>query len=369
MTPPAAPPLDLLPPESLAVRPLAQAETIPSAWYTDPRVHAFERGAVFARTWQYAAHVSQLDRPGSYVTAEAAGESLILVRGRDGTVRAFYNVCRHRGGPLAMDACGHARMLQCKYHGWTYTLDGILRGVPRFDRTELFDKADYGLVPVEVAEWEGLLFVRLEGGEGPGLEEALAGIRERIAPQRLGALRFHRRDTYDVACNWKAYVDNYLEGYHIPLVHPELCRVLDYRAYVTETFPRYSLQHSPLRDDDGRYGDGDAFYYFVFPNTMLNVLPGRLQVNTVLPLAADRCRVVFDYCYLDPEAPGTAERIAADVAFSDLVQQEDVEICEHVQRGLASRGYDLGRFSPECEEGVYHFQTLVKEAYRGMLGE
>jgi choline monooxygenase len=359
-----------LTPETLHVRPLAQADTIPSSWYTDSRFLPVEQDVLFGRTWQYVGHRSQLPEAGAYVLASVAGNPLVLVRGHDGEVRAFYNVCRHRGGPLAMEEQGCVTMLQCKYHGWTYRLDGTLRGVPRFDRTELFDKRDYGLIPVTVHEWEGLLFVNLAGGD-VALETVLDGIAERIAPMRLGAMAFARRVHYDVACNWKVYVDNYLEGYHIPLVHPELCKVLDYRAYLTETHAHYSLQHSPLRvgDAPSPYGvaDGEAYYYFVFPNTMLNVLPGRLQVNRVVPVGHDRCRVDFDYYYDDVTSDEAQQRIAHDLAFSDAVQAEDAGICEHVQRGLASRGYDRGRFSVECEGGVYHFQCLLKAAFREAL--
>lgn len=354
-------------PETLRVDPLARAETIPSSWYTAPEFHAFERDALFLRSWIYACHESQLPDPGDYVTATVAENPVIVVRGRDGGLRAFYNVCRHRGGPLATDECGNGRMLKCRYHGWTYELDGSLRGVPRFDHTELFDKKEYGLVPVKVAVWQGIVFVNLTG-QGTAPDEITAGIAERIAPMRLDGLKFYRRVNYDVACNWKVYVDNYLEGYHIPLVHPELCRVLDYGSYVTETYPYYSLQYSPFRDagEDNVYGigDGEAFYYFVYPNFMLNILPGRLQVNSVLPVAHDRCRVIFDYFYSDVTTPEAVEKIEDDLAFSDTVQGEDMEICEHVQRGLASRGYDVGRFSVDCEEGVYHFQSLLKDAYR-----
>ncbi len=361
-------PLDLTP-DALAVQPLAQAETIPSAWYTDARVLAFEQRAVFGHTWQYAAHLAQLPAPGDYVTLTVAGEPLLLLRGPDGAVRGFYNVCRHRGGPLATAPCGHARMLQCQYHGWTYTLEGALRGVPRFDRTELFDRRDYGLVPVRVELYAGLLFVHLHDA-APPLATVLGGIHERIAPVDLAGLHFYRRVTYPVACNWKAYVDNYLEGYHVPLVHPELCDVLDMKAYRTETFAHYSLQHSPLRTGDNAYGldagDG-AFYYFVFPNTMLNILPGRLQVNSVHPDGPDRCVVAFDYCYHDVTSPAALQRIADDLAFSDRVQAEDAQICAHVQRGLHSRAYDRGRFSVECEAGVHHFQGLLKDAYRAAL--
>jgi choline monooxygenase len=256
-------------------------------------------------------------------------------------------------------------MLQCKSHGWTYRLDGSLRGVPRFGHSDLFDKRDFGLTPVEVAETMGLVFVRLEPG-GPGLAEALDGIEERIAPMDLASLRFHTRVEYRVACDWKAYVDNYLEGYHLPLVHPELCDVLDAAAYRTETFPHYNLQHSPLREGEANvYGGAEdaAFYYWLFPNTMLNILPGRLQTNAVLPDGPGRCRVVFDYHYAEADR----QRAEADLAFSDRVQAEDIAICEHVQRGLASRGYDRGRFSPAQEVGVHHFQELLKRAYRDGL--
>jgi choline monooxygenase len=352
-----------LTPEALAPAPLARAETIPSSWYTAPESHAFDLAHVMAPAWQLVGHESRLARAGDFLTAAVAGNPVLVVRDHDGALRGYYNVCRHRGGPLAMEDQGHARVLQCKYHGWTYLLDGSLRGVPRFDRTELFDRKDYGLVPVEVDTWEGLVFARLEPG-APALDEQMAGIAERIAPLSLRGMRFYRRVTYEVACNWKTYVDNYLEGYHIPLVHPELADLLDYRAYVTETFAHHSLQHSPLRDSDDRYGEGEAFYYFVFPNVMLNILPGRLQTNAVLPLAADRCLVVFDYHYDEIDEA----RAEADVAYSDQVQQEDIEICEAVQRGLASRAYDRGRFSVDAEAGVHHFQELLKQRYRAARG-
>ncbi len=357
-------------PDILRISPLEQSETIPSSWYTDPRFHDFEKNAVFLRTWQYAGSEAQIPNAGDYILATVADNPLIIVRSQEGVVQAFYNVCRHRGGPLAIEPGGHVRVLQCKYHGWTYCLDGSLRGVPRFDRTELFDKKDYGLVPVEVRSWQGLLFVRL-ADSALETDTLLAGISERIAPQQLDRLQFYRREEYDIMCNWKAYVDNYLEGYHIPLVHPELCKMLDYRLYTTEIHHHYSLQYSPFRDQEGNniYGaaDGEAYYYFVFPNIMLNILPGRLQVNSVIPVQADRCRVIFDYFYSDTSSPEALRIISDDMKFSDDVQQEDIEICEHVQRGLASRGYDRGRFSVQCEQGVHHFQSMIKDAYRKAL--
>jgi choline monooxygenase len=172
-----------------------------------------------------------------------------------------------------------------------------------------------------------------------------------------------------VHANWKVYVDNYLEGYHVPYVHPELYTLYDYEGYVTEVHDWYSVQVGPLTGDRNVYtaGGGDALYYQIFPNLMLNVVPGRLQLNVVIPVAPDRCKVIFRYYYDDVTSPAAAQRIEADVAFSDKVQQEDAEICERVQRGLSSRAYDKGRFSVRFEEGVYHFQKLLKAAYRAWL--
>ena len=159
-------------------------------------------------------------------------------------------------------------------------------------------------------------------------------------------------------------MDNYLEGYHVPIVHPELNKVLDYTNYVTEAHPWYSLQYSPFRSDadNSMYGANatEAFYYCVFPNLMLNIIAGRLQLNYVRPLDAEHCEVIFDYFYDDVTSHAAQEQIATDVRYSEEVQREDEEICAHVQHGLHSRSYHTGRFSVEREEGVHHFQALLK---------
>ncbi|MBX2991826.1 MAG: Rieske (2Fe-2S) protein [Bacteroidetes bacterium] len=171
----------------LEISPLARAETIPSAWYTDPAFHDFDKHAVFNHTWHNIGHVSRLENAGNYIIGTAAGNPVLVVRGQAETLRAFYNVCRHRGGPLAMeDGCG--KVLQCKYHGWTYLLDGSLRGTPKFDRTELFDKKDYGLVPLHLDVWEGLVFVNVDM-KAPSVETFFKGIPERIAPISLSPKR------------------------------------------------------------------------------------------------------------------------------------------------------------------------------------
>ena len=361
----SAPELTAIDPAALTSAPLPRAETIPSAWYTDPRFHAIDSELVFARTWQNVGHAAQVAQEGQYLVATVADDPVIVVRGRDGMLRAFFNVCRHRGGPLALED-GCARALQCKYHGWTYLLDGTLRGVPAMDRTELFDRADFALVPLRVETWQGLVFVNLDPAAAP-LETFVAGIAERIAPLRLDGLTFTREVRYPVEANWKVYVDNYLEGYHVPYVHPELVKLYDYQNYVTETFDWYSLQYSPLTGANSLYsrnGGGDAFYYCLFPNFMLNILPGRLQTNHVRPLGPDRCEVVFRYFHDETDSPEARRRIDDDVAYSHAVQGEDADICARVQRGLGSRAYDRGRFSVKYEAGVYHFQELLRGAYR-----
>lgn len=350
----------------LDVLPLERAHTIPSRWYAGPEFHEFEQRIIFSSSWQYAGHASKLLTAGDQVVTTVGGNPVLAVRGDDQVLRAFYNVCRHRGGPLAIEDCS-TKVLQCKYHGWTYRLDGSLRGTPRFDRTELFEKREYGLIPVNIGEWENLVFISLS--EGISLDTLFAGIAERIKPISLQSKHFFKRVSYDVQCNWKVYVDNFLEGYHLPYVHPELCTLLDYQRYETETFEYYSLQHSPLQGKDRVYrGDGPAYYFFVWPNFMMNILPGRLQTNLVLPLNHNSCLVHFDYYYDDCASENGKAVAEEDLRSSDKIQQEDIEICELVQRGLESRAYDKGRFSPDCEQGVYHFQSLLKRAYRSALG-
>ncbi len=354
-------------PADLEIQTLARSETIPSAWYIDPCFHELDKKAIFDHSWHNIGHVSRLKNHGAFIIGTAAENPVIVVRGADDQLRAFYNVCRHRGGPLAMeDGCG--KVLQCKYDGWTYLLDGSLRGTPKFDRTELFDKKDYGLVPVNVDVWEGLVFVNLDMN-APQVATYFKGISERIAPISISNKKFYKRVTYTVRCNWKVYVDNYLEGYHVPFVHPELCNLLDFQKYVTETFDWHSLQYSPIQSNDNLYGAAGemAFYYFVWPNFMLNILPDRLQTNLVLPDGHDKCTVLFDYYYDDVKSPQARERAEADIKYSHDIQLEDIGICEHVQKGLQSRAYDRGRFSVEFENGVHHFQSLLKNAYRNAL--
>ncbi len=348
-----------------ATNELERASALPARFYFGEDMLAMEQRAVFARSWQLVAQHAQLAGPGDHVVENIGEVPVLVVRGQDGVLRAFPNVCRHRAGPLALCNGKGARALHCKYHGWTYTLEGQLRSAPEMQDAQDFKVEDIRLPPLRVHEWQGLVFVALDDS-APDFYDVYGGIVERIAPIDLSAMRYLRRDSYDIDCNWKVYIDNFLEGYHLPHVHPGLSRVLDYRAYDTELFPWHSLQSSPLRDSGGAYGEGEAFYYHVYPNVMLNIMPGRLQTNRILPLGPGRCRVEFDYYYAQDEQ--AMARIAADQSFSDEVQAEDITICEAVQKGLASGFYDAGRLCPKRESGVWHFQNLLRAAYADDAG-
>jgi choline monooxygenase len=344
---------------------LARARALDVRHYLSAEMLAFEQRRVFARSWQLIAHQGQVANAGDHVVEQIGDAPVLLLRGADGALRAFANVCRHRAGPLALCSGKGLASLRCRYHGWLYDQEGQLITAPEMQGARDFDPGAERLPRLRVAEWQGLVFAAVDAA-APEFAAVYGGIAERVAPIDLAAMRFARRDVFEVRCNWKVYVDNFLEGYHLPMVHPGLSRVLDYRAYDTELFEWYSLQHSPLRNSQDIYGAGQAFYYFVYPNVMLNIMPGRLQTNRVLPLGPERCRVEFDYYYA--QQTEVLARVARDRAFSDEIQAEDIAICEAVQRGLTSGQYTAGRLCPKRESGVWHFHERLRAAYAAAVG-
>ena len=338
------------------------ASTLPASWYRDPEILRGERDRVFARTWQLVGRAEQVARAGDYFTAEVAGEPLVIARGDDGAIRAFSNVCRHRAGPVARGA-GNRRAFRCGYHGWTYRLDGRLQSTPEWEGVRDFDPASNGLPPARVEAWGPFLFVCLDPA-APALSAALSAIGRETAHLPLARMRLVKAVDYEIACNWKVYVDNYVEGYHIPIVHPELFRLLDYGAYAVETAAGYSKQHAPIRTSEAKPAATEAFYYWVFPNLMLNLYPDNLQTNLVLPLSPERTVTRFEWYLLEPERTGASEEFARSFALAEQVQREDVAICEAVQKGLGSRTYDRGRYSVRRENGVHHFHGLLAAAMK-----
>jgi choline monooxygenase len=347
-------------------RPLDRAHTIPNDWYFDADLYDLERRTVFAG-WRVAARADQLAAPGSFATAEIAGEPVAVVRDGDGVLRAFHNVCRHRAAPVLTEPCGHATRLRCRYHGWTYDLAGRLRGAPEFDGVADFCREDFGLVPLAADLWGPTLWVHDATPHLP-LADYLAPLPAMTQPLGVDRLRWHARREYDLACNWKVYVDNFLDGgYHVHTVHPGLAGVLDYAHYRTDVFAHASVQVSPLKPAEGgavegavRTGD-NAYYWWVFPNFMVNLYAGVMDTNLVLPLGPDRCRVVFDFYFAEGASP---EFVTQSVEVAERIQQEDVGICEEVQRGLRSRSFRTGRFSVRRENGGYHFHQLLARSLR-----
>ena len=340
--------------------PLEMAYTLPAAWYIDPRIADREREQVFGNNWIAVGRTDQVAAPGCFFTFDLAGEPLILVRGADHVLRGFYNVCRHHAAAVATAPCGVAQHLRCPYHGWTYGLDGSLKGAPEFAGVRNFAPADYGLAPLRVGVWENFIFVNL-AQQPPGLESHLGDLPQRVAPLSLGSLRFFTRKSYTLACNWKVYVDNYLDGgYHVPHLHKALNSVLAYKEYTIENSRRYSLQSSPLvASQDAsvaqtRTGDR-AYYYWLYPNFMINIYAGVMDTNLVLPMGTDKCMVIFDFYFGDTSEQYNSE----SVSVSDRVQAEDVDICESVQRGLHSRAYGAGRLSVRREAGEHLFHRLL----------
>ena len=332
---------------------LSQASTIPSNYYNDAAVFAAENRSIFARTWQLVGHEEQVRHRGQFFTATIADEPVLVVRGDDDEVRTMSNVCRHRAGPVAKGA-GRRPSLQCGYHGWTYGLDGALRTAPEMEGIECWDKKSVALPRFRVESWNGLLFVNLDPAAAP-VREFLGDLGGRSFGGQLAA-----RKEWSVNCNWKVYVDNYLEGYHIPIVHPSLFKEIDYPNYRTETRSNYSIQHAPLKRPERIRGDGEAAYFWIFPNLMLNVYPDNFSTNLIVPAGHDRTVTIFEWYFRDPDS--AKKEIEETIAFSDEIQLEDIDICEAVQRGLRSSTYSAGRYSPVRENGVHHFHGLYAAA-------
>jgi choline monooxygenase len=352
-----------------ATLPLSKARTIPSAWYFDADIYALECRKVFAGCWQYVGRAEQVKDPGSFLTVELAGEPILVVRDEKGTLRAFHNACRHRAAQVINEPCGHAAKLRCRYHGWTYDLAGRLIGTPEFAGVEDFKKEEQGLPPMAVDTHGPFVFVH-QGKPTQTLAEFLAPFPDMTKEMRLDTLHFVDRREYVLECNWKVFVDNYQDGgYHVNTVHPGLAGALDYAQYRTELHGNNSVQISPIKASDdptvGKVRTGThAYYWWIFPNLMVNLYQGVMDTNLVVPLGPDRCRVYFDFYFADV-ASEQAHRFNADsIAVAHQVQLEDWGVCEEVQRGLKSRTYDTGRFSVKREAGGYYFHQLLAKALR-----
>jgi len=352
--------------------PIERAFTPPASWYVRPEFLELERERVFRRSWQAVGRLDQVQHPGDYFTGCVVDDPYVVLRDQDGTLRAFHNVCRHH----AAEVCsGHGTLseLVCPYHGWTYRLDGGLSRAPRLGKNDVFDRGSFSLKPVAVEAFGALVFIHL-GEDPPPLLAQLAMLAPRLEAMGTGELKFVARRSYEMKCNWKVYIDNYLDGgYHVSVLHKALAGQLDLDTYVTELFGRLSIQSCRSSDVAPpevsvdfaeRIGD-EALYAFVYPNLMLNRYGPILDTNWVVPLGPDRTAVIFDFFFRDTDGPKAGEFIERSIAASHRVQEEDVAICESVQRGLGSPAYDRGIYAPAIETAAHHFHRLLAADLQG----
>ncbi|MCH1574977.1 MAG: aromatic ring-hydroxylating dioxygenase subunit alpha [Flavobacteriales bacterium] len=347
---------------------IRKAETLPSEFYTSDGVFEASKERVFARSWQWVGHApTELPDAGSVVPVNLLGgllnEPLLLSRQAGGEVQCLSNVCTHRGNLLVAQP-GKVRQLVCGYHGRRFDLDGTFRSMPEFDGVEGFPRPCDHLKRFDLKQWAGHLFTALEPAFP--LDGVLQAMEERAGFLPLGDFQHdpERDRTFEVAGHWALYCDNFLEGFHIPFVHPDLNAAVDYDQYTTVLFEHCNLQIAHARGEGevfqlppGHPEHGQniaAFYFWVFPNMMFNFYPWGLSVNLIEPIAKDRTRVHFRSYVHDSALLG--QGAGGDL---DQVEHEDEAVVESVQRGIQSRAYTTGRFSPRREQGVHHFHRLL----------
>lgn len=334
--------------------PLDVAETIEAYWYRDKRILHDEKHLLFKSMWNYVGRKAELPTNGSYFTTTIGDEPVVVLKNENG-IEAFSNVCRHRGTTLA-DGHGCMHKFICPYHGWTYDLKGKLLGCTEPDGWEKLDKEKNGLPKFEVRTLGPWIFVNpSEINQGISWERFTKGLK--LPP--LDLFVWHWRETFHIKCNWKVFVDNYVDGgYHIPYAHKGLSQVADYSKYKTELAEFIVTQTCPLDHDGSMHGvrKGMAYYVWMFPNFMINVSEGAMDTNLVIPIDEENCNVVFDFYYTGEfDRPHQSESRHV----TDQIQNEDVLVCERVQKGLHSGRYNVGRYHNPREEGIYHFHKLL----------
>ncbi|MEV6237012.1 ring-hydroxylating oxygenase subunit alpha [Lentzea sp. NPDC051838] len=355
----------------------ARSMSLRAEAYVEPRWHDFENRAVFSRTWQWVCHVEQLASPGSYVAATVAGMPIAIVRDRAGTLRAFYNVCKHRAHEL-LQGSGVTRNIVCPYHAWTYDLDGGLRAARRADRMETFDKSEICLDQVQVEEFCGFVYVNLDP-TAKALAEQAPDLKAEIdfwAPN-VASLTHAKRLTYELESNWKNVVDNFLECYHCHIAHPEFVDLVDMSTYDVKTHGIWSSHFAEAgKHENSAYDVSGATVnqhavWWLWPNTCLLRYPGRdnFMVLQILPDGPERARETWDFYFETTEL--TASELDGVRYIDEVLQQQDISIVESVQRGMRTPAFDQGRIvydpagSGLSEHGVHHFHGLLLDAYRG----
>ncbi len=354
--------------------------SLDAACYREPRFFELDRRAIFHRSWQFLCHVEKLREPGSYLAADVQGQSVFAARDAKGDLRAFYNVCRHRGHELLRGG-GRTKVITCPYHAWAYGLDGRLRTARCAEHLEAFDKAEFGLMPVQVEVFCSLVFVNLDPEARPLAEQSgdLAKEVMAYAPD-LDRLTFAHRLTYRIKANWKAIVDNFLECCHCPVAHKDFCTLVEMDTYKIATHGIYSSHMAKAgRSDNTAYAVEaasvtDHAVWYLWPNMTLMRYPGRgnFMVWRFIPVGPEETYEEFDFFYEGPE-PNEAETQAIRY-IDEVLQVEDISLVESVQRGMRTPAFRHGRYlidkagSGMSEHGVHHFHGLVLDAYAQLAG-
>jgi choline monooxygenase len=333
--------------------------TLPFSWYSDDELLRRERASVFARSWQYAGRAEQVAAPGSFLATDAGGIPILVTRTQSGELCAFLNVCRHRGAVLT-DGCGRRATIQCRYHAWTYDLDGALRAAPRSECEHGFDAGDWSLVPASVGRWGPFLFVNPDP-ECAALEEHLGELPGILARDiDVDSLVFHSRVDFGADANWKIVVENFLECYHCPTAHPGFSEEVDVHPdrYLLEAHATFAAQFATAKVTGER-----GQFHLLYPNTGINVFPGppNLSIGPIAPNGTGRTERYLDYFFAPDADP---DWLGEFFAFDDQVGREDRVLVESVHRGMASGMLERGRLLLSSEPLVAAFQSWVAEAIR-----
>ena len=331
--------------------------SLPSEWYTDKMYLEKEMDQIFFKSWLLIGAESQISNPGDSLFLSIFDQPIVCIRQKDYAIKTFFNICRHRAGPLREST--NNKNLVCTYHGWAYSINGKLKSPRGFSKSEISIK-NLCLKKVNTKVWKGLIFVNFCDNPN-NFETLFNSVEKKLAPYELESFAFDRKVTYKIKSNWKVYLDNFLEGLHIPIAHPSLNNVMDYKSYDTKIYKNFSIQSGKLYDSKSPYASSSynfAYYVTIYPNILFNLAPGRFQTNLIEPINEEECYVHFDY-YFDSVCE---EERLKDLSFSDNIQKEDILICEKVQKNLQSIGFDNGVISDKFEIGVKNFQDYIRKS-------
>ena len=359
------------------------ASTLPGRYYYDPQIYALEQEQIFSQMWVCAGRDDAIAQIGAYQTVQIGNESIIIVRNRDGIPQAFLNVCRHRGSRLCTEAQGQLKgSIQCRYHAWTYGLDGQLIGAPNVLNNEQFDRTAFGLVPVALEVWEGLIWLNLADDPPPASSQLNPTMIERFgdyasfARYGVGDLKVGKTITYNVQANWKLVLENFMECYHCGPMHPEFCHLLpDFRsgkadyvegeaAMLAEGIEAFTMTGKASRPAlPGLLPQDLRRYYGVVltPNVLLNLLDDHVVIHTLWPDGPTRTRITCDWLF-DAEVMEQADFDPMDaVELFDIVNKQDWEVCELAQFGMTSRSYASGGIYVPAEQHISAFAEFIRE--------